>query len=287
MQPRTLAQIISELDPTYQPQIDNIRTQQAAIPGQIQAQEQGLQAKQNDAFGSIMDQSRARGVGFSGIPLGEQARYTGSTYLPALANLRTAGVQQATSLSEAINQINERKNTFGQHIYGQEQDRAEQQRQFNAQMEAQRQQQAEARAAASRASAASNAGLASLFGGGGDTPAGGGQQNHVNVQDAAYQSVQKFINGNDQQIRSDYAATLKSANRGNQIDQFKVQLYRQTRPDLFSTDAAAYNTPNQAPSINWRAAAKKPASGVSNFVTKPGGGNLSTGNLMNNLKGWF
>ncbi|MEO5499467.1 MAG: hypothetical protein ABIR46_03135 [Candidatus Saccharimonadales bacterium] len=54
------------------------------------------------------------------------------------------------------------------------------------------------------------------------------------VQDQAYTSVQRFLQGNDAQIRSDYAATLKSAQKGNALDKLKVQLYQQQRPDLFS-----------------------------------------------------
>lgn len=145
MQPRTLDQIISSLGSVYDPQVRSIQEQQAAVPGQITSQEQGLQAKQDTAFGDILGGARRRGLGFSGIPLQEQARYTADTYLPALANLRTAGVQQQQSLTDAINQINERRATQGQSIYQYETTLAEQQREFDAQQAAQ-----------ARAAAASN-----------------------------------------------------------------------------------------------------------------------------------
>lgn len=108
---RTLDQILSEIGGVYTPQIQSLQTQMADIPNQVQAEEQGLAAKQTNAFGDILNSARRRGTGvaFGGIPLQEQAQYTASTYMPALANLRTAAKQQATSLQDAINQIQERR----------------------------------------------------------------------------------------------------------------------------------------------------------------------------------
>lgn len=148
MQPRSLQQIVSELQSTYQPQVQSLQQQQALIPQQVASQEQGLQAKQTDAFGSILDSARQRGLGFSGIPLGEQAKYTASTYLPALAQLRQQGQQQAISLQDAINGVNERRDTFAHQLYQQDQDRS-----FQAQQAA----------LARKAAASSGAGLAALL----------------------------------------------------------------------------------------------------------------------------
>lgn len=80
-----------------------------------------------------------------------------------------------------------------------------------------------------RRAAAASAGGGYSIGGGGSQPAAA-----RSVQDQAYMSVQRFLQGSDAQIRSDYAATLKSANFGNALDKLKVQLYKQQRPDLFS-----------------------------------------------------
>lgn len=146
MQPRSLQQVLSELDSVYTPQIDSLRQRQAAIPGQIQAEEQGLQAKQESAFGDILNGARRRGMGFSGIPLGEQAKYSATEYMPALARMRQGAREQAMSLEDAILGINERRNTQGQGIYQFEQQAAEQKRQFDAQL-------AESRRAAAQASA--------------------------------------------------------------------------------------------------------------------------------------
>jgi hypothetical protein len=123
---RTLDQIIAELNPTYQPQIESIQKQQSLIPGQIASQEQALSAQKDKGYADILSGARRRGTGvaFGGIPLAEQAQYNATQYMPALANLRTAGTQQAMSLQDALNQINERKQTTAQSIYQTEQDRA-------------------------------------------------------------------------------------------------------------------------------------------------------------------
>src|SRR6478672_279962 len=132
MQPRTLESIIAELDNAggYGAQTQSLRNQQALIPGQIADEEKGLQAKQDTAFGDIVNGSRQRGVGFSGIPLAEQAKYTSTEFLPALARLRTQGKQQAMSLEDAILGIQERRTNAALGIRQNEQSLAEQQRQF-------------------------------------------------------------------------------------------------------------------------------------------------------------
>lgn len=138
MQPRTLQQILAESANVYDPQVASVQGQIDALPGQTAAEEQGLQAKQTQAFGDILNGARRRGLGFSGIPIGEQAQYTATNYLPALAQLHTAQQQRATSLQDAILGIRERQNQFAQGVYQTEQDRAEQARQFDAAQAAQR-----------------------------------------------------------------------------------------------------------------------------------------------------
>lgn len=158
---RTLEQIIAELNPTFQPQVKSLQDRAATIPGQIQAEEAGLQGKQTEAFGNILSGARRRGLGFSGIPLAEQAQYTSTEYLPALARLRQSGREQAMSLQDAILGINERRDTLAQQIRQTEQDRLFQAREAEANRRAQ--------AAAAQATFGSLGG----FGGGAptDTPA--------------------------------------------------------------------------------------------------------------------
>lgn len=128
MQPsvRSLDQIISEINSVYEPQIQSVRKRQSALPDQIRAEEQGLQARQNEAFDSILSGARRRGLGFSGIPLGEQARYTATEYLPALARLRQSGREQAMSLEDAILGIQERRQNQALGIRQYEQQRFDQ-----------------------------------------------------------------------------------------------------------------------------------------------------------------
>lgn len=142
MQPRTLESVLASLNSVYSPQIDSIRQRQSLIPQQVESEERGLEARQTQAFDDILGGARRRGLGFAGIPLAEQARYTSTEFLPAIARLRQGAREQAMSLEDAILGINERRNAQGQSIYESERNFAEQQRQFN---EAQR------RAAASAA----------------------------------------------------------------------------------------------------------------------------------------
>jgi hypothetical protein len=207
MQPRTLAQILAETNSIYDPQVASVQQQIGQLPGQTAAEEQGLQAKQTQAFGDILNGARRRNLGFSGIPLAEQAQYTATNYLPALANLHTAQNQRATSLQDAILGIRERQNQYAQGIYQQEQDRALQ-----------------ARAAADQAAA-----YRSLF---------GGQQSPTPAPQApaadpyaginknnAYASVAGVLNsGNVAAINSFLNAITASAKYGNVYDQYKLDL---------------------------------------------------------------
>ena len=172
---RTLSQIISELNTTYKPQIEQVRKRQAEIPGMIEAEEKGLGAKQEQAFGDILGGARRRGLGFSGIPLAEQAKYTATEYLPALARLRQSGREQQMSLEDAILGIRERRDTLAQSLRQQAIDRAEQRRQFNANLALQRAQLAEQRRQADLAARSSGGGggssfMPSLGASGGSTP---------------------------------------------------------------------------------------------------------------------
>ena len=116
MASRTLNQILKELSPTFKPQVESLQQRANLIPGQIKSEEQGLQAKQEQAFGDILGGARRRGLGFSGIPLGEQAKYTSTEFLPALARLRQSGRQEAMSLQDAILGVKERQGTLARDI---------------------------------------------------------------------------------------------------------------------------------------------------------------------------
>src|SRR5688572_31281615 len=85
---RTLDEILQEIDAGYNPQRQSIQTRLDALPAQADAEIAGLKATQEQAFGDILGGARDRGMGFSGVPLAEQSRYTASQFLPAVARVR-------------------------------------------------------------------------------------------------------------------------------------------------------------------------------------------------------
>jgi hypothetical protein len=166
MATKTLKQITSQLNKADQGTINSIKKRQALIPQELADEEAGLKATQENAFGEILSGARQRGLGFSGIPLGEQAKYTASNFLPAVANLKRSGREKEMSLTDAILGIRSGNAKTALGLYQQEKDRAEQRRQFNLNLQEQRRQAAASRAAASAGSGFSPS-LGALLGGGG------------------------------------------------------------------------------------------------------------------------
>lgn len=127
----------------------------------MQAEESGLQQAKTDAFQGITDQANRRGLFYSGIPISEQAKYTGATFLPAVANLRARYAQQKFDLTGALNKVVEEQYKTAYGVRQDELDREEKQREFDRQLAAAR--------AASGGSGGGGAGGFSLGGGGGAT----------------------------------------------------------------------------------------------------------------------
>lgn len=234
MQPtRTLQDIIASLNSVYQPQVDLYRQQQSQIPQQAQAQEDALGAKKDQAFGDILSGARQRGLGFSGIPLGEQAKYVSTDYLPAVANLRTASTNQATSLEQAILQLQQQQNTQAQDIYQTEQNRAEQARQFDMQQ----------RAAAQAATSYRN-----LFGGGQSSPSAPTAPQTDPLKQQATAALFSLFGTNDQGlIRKTIDAIKKSAGYGNTYDQMKLQIIQTLHPEYLQPVKSAPAPAKAAP----------------------------------------
>jgi hypothetical protein len=135
---RDIADIIKELDAGYDPGRQLVQKKLAEAPAAFQAQEAGLKAQEQDYFdNTILTGARQRGMGFSGIPEGERARYGATQYMPAVAKLKTSQNDYQGSLTSALNDINldQRKTAMG--IRQTELDREEQQRQFNETLAAQ------------------------------------------------------------------------------------------------------------------------------------------------------
>lgn len=149
---RDLAQIITELNSVYNPQKEAYNTQINAVDPQMQAEVQGLDQAKTDSFNQITQGANRRGLLFSGIPIAEQSKYVGSTYLPSLANLKGRYAQQKFNLTDALNQLGVRQNTEAQGIHQSELDRDEKQRQFNEQLAAQQAESARARSASAAGS---------------------------------------------------------------------------------------------------------------------------------------
>jgi len=164
---RSLEQVLGELESGYAGTRSIYQTKLDAIPGEIQSGIAQADAKLAEANTNILDASRRRGLGFSGIPVGEQAKYAATDYAPAIANLKSAGKNQELGILEAMQGLDRDKRAQGQSIYDselardfQERQFAEQIRQFNENLRAQ-----ERAAAASRA-AAGGVDLSRYLGGG-------------------------------------------------------------------------------------------------------------------------
>jgi hypothetical protein len=146
------------------------------LPGETQAQVGGLTAQAEQSHSDILDGARRRGVGFGGIPIGEQVKYDSTVFKPAVANLYASQNSRKTSLEEALNGLYRDQRNTAMGVQQQEQTRDEQIRQFNEQMawnreQLARQEQEAARARAEAAKAASSAGIGGYFGGGGSAAA--------------------------------------------------------------------------------------------------------------------
>jgi hypothetical protein len=117
---RALGDILTELNTVYDPQKALVKEQMATIDPSQSAEMQGLQSAQQDAFQAITDQANRRGMFYSGAPISEQQKYTGATYLPAVANLRAKYAQQKFNLQDTLNKIQADQQLKAQGIYQEE-----------------------------------------------------------------------------------------------------------------------------------------------------------------------
>lgn len=107
---RALSEILTELDTTYNPlkskQQEIYQQGVSSLEPQETADVAGLEQAKQDSFNQITTGANRRGLFYSGIPIAEQARYVGQTYLPSVANLkgRYAGLrgQLANTLAQAL-----------------------------------------------------------------------------------------------------------------------------------------------------------------------------------------
>ncbi len=102
---QSIQDIINQLNPTVAGRKDFISQQINAVPQSLQSSEAALQNQLNGAFGQIQQGASNRGIFFSGIPLAEQAQYTGTQYAPALAKLRQSAMDQQGALRQTLSDI--------------------------------------------------------------------------------------------------------------------------------------------------------------------------------------
>lgn len=154
---KTVAQIQKQLDKTgaYAADRKLLQQQLAELPKQAQAEISGLQAQLQRANTQILDQARGRGLGFSGIPIAEQAQYAATEFAPALARVRQSQNEAKRGILSALNQLARDQYNTAWGIYSSERDFNESKRRWEAEQALRRQQAAQQAAAAQAASAAS------------------------------------------------------------------------------------------------------------------------------------
>lgn len=210
MASRTFEQILAEVTSRSDPQRKIILDQIAALPTQLAADEKALDAKKDQAFDDILVGARRRGLGFSGIPLGEQAQYSAKEYAPALVNLRSGYNTRKRTLESALADIGRSDHAIAYDMFDRDRAFAEQQRQFNEQLAAQ---QRAASAAATRANP-----YAGLFGGQSDNSSAQQKQSTIST---IMQGMQRLA-GNDGKVSPDTYRRARSDWQalGYKVDEF-------------------------------------------------------------------
>jgi GrpB-like predicted nucleotidyltransferase (UPF0157 family) len=239
---RSLDQIVGELDSIYQPQIKSIESQKALVGQGVEADITQAKAEQGQAYEDILGGARRRGMGFSGIPLGEQAKYASTVFAPQVLRARQQGKQQELSLTDALNSIYADRRKYADTLRQGDIANDQWNQTFAFQKEQwaeQLRQQAADRAAAAKAAAAS-------YGGGlafgtpttqsTQTNTGGNPPKVTQNQQRAFNEVKSMFDSNDPaRIQREIAAIRQSASYGNQLDKIKLlfiaeQSGRQTVP---------------------------------------------------------
>ncbi len=102
---QTIDSILKTIQPAIDPLLANQREQMGLVEQRAAADAKGLEQGQINAFRGITNQAQAGGNTFSGIPIGEQARYTGEHFLPAMANLKINAQNENIRIRDIMAQI--------------------------------------------------------------------------------------------------------------------------------------------------------------------------------------
>lgn len=98
-----------EFGNVYNPQVDAVNTQLAALPGQQATQQASLDQAKTNAFTNNALTANARGIMYSGYTPAQNTSYTTNTYNPAVTKLNTDFTTQKQTLTDKINAINQQR----------------------------------------------------------------------------------------------------------------------------------------------------------------------------------
>lgn len=101
----TYDQVYADLGNIYDPQTKLVQSQIDQLQPQQDAQQASLDQAKVNAFKDITNSANAKGMLFSGVPIDQQATYTGTKYLPAVANLKSTFQNSRNTLLGQINRI--------------------------------------------------------------------------------------------------------------------------------------------------------------------------------------
>lgn len=236
---RALADILSELNSVYNPQRDVYNSQLNQVDPQLEAEEKGLQAAKQDEFQNITNQANRRGMFYSGLPIQEEQRYIGQSFLPGIANLKAKYATHRFGLQEALAKLTTDQANRAQDIYQTELDRDEEQRQFDMRLAA-------ANAGGGGSGGGGSGGGGRGSGGGGYDFGGGGGELAAGVpaaatgkyigpvQQNAYNWARGFVaSKNTAAFAKTYEAIKKSASYGNVYDKYKLEALQKLAPQYF------------------------------------------------------
>lgn len=128
-------QFYNQLAPVYDPYRTLVNKQIADLAPQEEAALSGLEQARLNAFRDIGVTARGRGMQFSGFSPEQEARYTGATYLPALANVKGKYAEQRTALQNALADIYRNQYTQALGLYNTAEDRRQKQEQWQKEMD--------------------------------------------------------------------------------------------------------------------------------------------------------
>ena len=158
---QNLSDLVNQYTTATQPEFNQIDSNIASNDQSGTAQTQGLDAAKTSAFGGITQNANNRGMYFSGFTPDAEAKYTASTYLPALAKLQSTIAATRDSLLGQKATLNTGINTNALNTQKSEQSALDTYNQNQATQAAELQRQQEAEAAAAQQGALNRAATAS------------------------------------------------------------------------------------------------------------------------------